>query len=42
MASLYATLLADARFHELLLAFDGDLADAASAARPLVAPPKLT
>ena len=33
MASLYATLLADARFHELLLAFDADLADAARAER---------
>ena len=33
MASLYATLLADARFHELLLAFDADLADAARAGR---------
>jgi len=33
MASLYATLLADARFHELLLAFDTDLADAARAGR---------
>jgi hypothetical protein len=28
---LYATLLADARFHELLLAIDSDLADAARA-----------
>ena len=33
MASLYATLLADARFHELLLAFDADLADATRAGR---------
>ena len=30
---LYATLLADARFHELLLAFDGDLAEAARVGR---------
>ena len=30
-ASLYATLLADARFHDLLLAIDRDLADAARA-----------
>jgi hypothetical protein len=30
---LYATLLADARFHELLLAFDGDLAAAVRAGR---------
>lgn len=28
---MYATLLADARFHELLLAIDGDLADAGRA-----------
>ncbi len=33
MASLYATLLADARFHELLLAFDTDLAETARAGR---------
>lgn len=33
MASLYATLLADARFHDLLLAFDTDLAAAARAGR---------
>jgi hypothetical protein len=32
MGSLYRTLLADARFHELLLAFDRDLAAAARAA----------
>jgi hypothetical protein len=32
MLSLYTTLLADARFHELLLAFDRDLADTARGA----------
>jgi hypothetical protein len=32
-ASLYRDLLADARFHQLLLACDGDLADAARAGR---------
>lgn len=30
---MYQALLADAKFHQLLLAFDGDLADAARAAR---------